>query len=159
MDDACVVIYCTSLIAMWTYWLSYNRSTNDFSLSVTISHNSPNQYLLHVPTLHTLQIWGLSTSFLSFSKRSILLICFEDLLRCDSSLPILQMPVQLPWDKHQNLFFNGDQNLENHGISTRSSLLYFLPYLPYPNCFKHPTFSNYCIFSIKFCQYNQKFLL
>ena len=44
-------------------------------------------------------------------------------------LPILQMPVQPPWD---NLFFNGDQNLENHGISTRSSLLYFLPILPYP---------------------------
>ena len=27
------------------------------------------------------------------------------------------------------------------------------------NCFKHPTFSNDCIFSIKFCQYNQKILL
>ena len=61
--------------------------------------------------------------------------------------------------KHQDLFFNGDQNLKKHGILTKSSLIFLPIFCLIQNCFKHPTFSNYCIFSIKFCQYNQKFLL
>ena len=73
MSNPCDVIYCTSLIAMWTYWSRQCSRNDDFSLSVTISHNSPNVtsfyhktrrlslwYLRYDQEHITMQIWGTS---------------------------------------------------------------------------------------------------
>ena len=79
--------------------------TNDFSLSVTVS---PNRYLLYLSTQPTLQIWEIT--FLPQLLHTVHTLAFVMRTCSDvtTGLPILQMPVQPPWKKHQATF-NGDR--------------------------------------------------
>ena len=135
---------------MWNQWLlivCYNQSQQPQSIFAPRTHPTYTANMgvinflpqLLLPMVHTLAFVLRTCSDVTQAYRSF---------KC---------PYNFLGTKHQDLFFNGDQNLKKHGIPTKSSLIFLPIFCLIQNCFKHPTFSNYCIFSIKFCQYNQNF--